>query len=128
MPESILRENRLYYEEFNFVPLLNRTASGQSSAITLPPEARLMRLFLSVTAFGGTTPTLDVVLEEGWDLSNSTTNWMSLGAFPQKTGVSNDILSISNPFVKKVRFNWGIGGTAGPNFTFKVDAIARSAA
>lgn len=126
MVESIVRQNRMYYEEINFVPLLNRTANGTGATFILPPECNYLRLFLSVTGFGGTTPTLDVFFQETWDLSNGVTDVSSLGVFPQKTGVAKDILVVNRPFTRKVAAGWSIGGSAGPNFTFKVDGIARS--
>lgn len=80
---------------------------------------------MSVTASAGTTPTLDIAIEQAWDLSNETTDWTSLGSYAQKTGVSKDVLLVTNPFTRKVRANYGIGGT-NPSFTFKIDMIARS--
>lgn len=73
------------------------------------------RLTLSVTASGGTAPTLDVAIETSADGSS----WATAGSFAQATGTSSERLVVSN-LDRFVRANWTIGGTGGPTFTFSV--------
>lgn len=124
-PNALFIPSKSGYQEYNVLPLLSRTVSGQSSVIILLPEIKILKFFLSVTAASGTVPTLDVALEEAWDLSNGVTNFISLGTFAQKTGVTNDTFVVTTQFTRKIRANFGIGGGT-PNFTFKIDAIGRT--
>lgn len=93
-----------------------RTASGNQ---TLPGEhygtAKTLRAQLDVTAASGTTPTLDVVIEDSLD----GTNWNTIGTFSQKTAVSREVINITIPFASRVRVRWTVGGTT-PSFTFSL--------
>lgn len=71
---------------------------------------------LNVTAVAGTTPTLNVVIEDSVD----GVNWNTIGTFTQKTGVSREVIRISTPFASKLRATRTIGGTAGPSFTYEI--------
>lgn len=95
-----------------------RTTSGNSG--TLDAESfGVASLLLDVTAASGTTPTLNVTVEE----SDDGTTWRQVGTFAQKTAVSNERKSfaISAP---KYRVTWTIGGTT-PSFTFSVTGSAK---
>jgi hypothetical protein len=95
-----------------------KTASGSSAAHNLGDTGMLaLRAELNVTAASGTTPTLDVVLEDSID----GTNWNTIGTFSQKTAVAREVLNIQTPFFARLRARYTIGGTT-PSFTFDVKA------
>lgn len=84
--------------------------------------ARQITLFLDVTAFGGTSPTLDIVIEQQDPLSGA---WFALdtpAAFAQKTIASSEALDIVSN-AERLRAECTIGGTATPNFTFTLSGI-----
>lgn len=93
-----------------------RGASGSSSSRDGFGAADVLRAQLDVTAFAGTTPTLDVVLEDTLD----DVNWNVIGTFAQKTGVGREVINVTAPFTDRVRARWTVGGTGGPSFTFSV--------
>lgn len=75
---------------------------------------------LSVTAASGTTPTLDVVIEDTLD----GTNWNAIGTFAQKAAAGREVINITVPFADQVRARWTIGGTT-PSFTFAIDVFGQ---
>lgn len=93
-----------------------RTVSGNSGIIgrSYGPSVTL-RCQLEVTAASGTTPTLDVVIEDTLD----GTNFNTVGTFAQKTATSREVINITSPFADRLRVRWTIGGTT-PSFTFNV--------
>lgn len=97
------------------VPSAARTASGETATFRDFGAARTIRAQLEVTAAAGTTPTLDVMIEDTVD----GTNWNSVAAFTQATAASRMMLNISTPFSDRLRVRWVIGGVA-PSFTFSV--------
>lgn len=103
------------------VPSAARTTSSQTSALDAT-TIRALSLKLDVTASSGTTPTLDVVVEESDD---GGTTWRTVGSFAQKTGVSNESKSFLIA-ADTYRVRWTIGGT-GPSFTFSVAGSAKGA-
>lgn len=72
---------------------------------------------LSITAASGTTPTLDLKLQESVD----GTNWNDVAAFPQKTGAGTHSKTFG-PLTpgSQCRWSWTIGGTT-PSFNFSID-------
>lgn len=97
------------------VPSAARTASGDSGVLTgwgVPSAARFQ---LNVTAASGTSPTLDVVVEDTLDGST----WNAIGTFTQKVTVGREVLTLTTPFTDRLRVRWSITGTA-PSFTFSV--------
>lgn len=72
---------------------------------------------LTITAKGGTTPTLDLKLQESVD----GTNWNDVGAFPQQNNTGS-IAKTFGPLTpgSQCRWVWTIGGST-PSFTFAVD-------
>lgn len=92
-----------------------RTASGDSGKLTGWGAAKTIRAQLDVTAASGTTPTLDVIVEDTLD----GTNWFQVGAFAQRTGVAREVINITGLFSDVIRVRWTIGGTT-PSFTFSV--------
>lgn len=93
-----------------------RGASGNSGAIRGFGHASKLRLQLDVTAFAGTSPTLDVVIEDTLD----NTNWNTIGSFSQKVAAGRQVIDITTLFSETLRVRWTIGGTSGPSFTFSV--------
>lgn len=101
------------------VPSAARTASGDSGVLTgwgVPNSARVQ---LDVTAASGTSPTLDVVIEDTLD----GTNWYVVGTFAQKSAGGRDVINLSTPFTDRLRVRWTVGGTT-PSFTFSVLAYS----
>ena len=97
-----------------------RTASGQSDIADIDGEA--LAITLDVTAAGGTTPTLDVVIE---DAPTDQGPWTTLSTFTQKTGTAREVQRVTNKaFHRFVRARWTVGGTT-PVFTFSVQATVR---
>ncbi len=95
-----------------------KTVSGQSSAIDVSSIDEMV-VFLNVSAVSGTSPTLDVTIEDSPD----GTNWYTHTSFTQATATTKEAKRISN-FGKFVRINYTIGGTS-PSFTFEVVAVGK---
>lgn len=93
-----------------------RGANGDSGAIGGFGSAKTLRLQLEVTAAGGTTPTLDVVVEDTLD----GVNFNTIGTFAQRTGVGREVINVTSPFSDTARIRWTIGGGGGQTFTFTI--------
>ncbi len=106
-----------------FSPLA-RTSSGNGTAIdthgTDYGNPRELVCFLDVGAATGTSPTLDVKLQDSDD--NSSFSDISGATFTQKTDTGSEELSVTG-FRRYVRAAATIGGTS-PSFTFGVAAVA----
>lgn len=100
----------------SFADSAARTASGDSGAVSGFGDKVSLRAQLNVTAFAGTSPTLDVVIEDTLD----GTNWNVVGTFAQKVGTGREVVNITTPFTDRLRARWTVGGTGGPSFTFSV--------
>lgn len=96
-----------------------RTTSGDSGALSGGGAASSLRVQLDVTAAAGTSPTLDVLIEDTVD----GTNWNAVGTFAQKAAVGREVINITGLFSETLRVRWTIGGTA-PSFTFAVDCYS----
>lgn len=97
------------------VPSAARTASGDTGTLNgwgVPNSARVQ---LEVTAAAGTSPTLDVVVEDTLDGAN----WNVVGTFAQKVGTGREVINLSTPFADRLRVRWTVAGTS-PSFTFAV--------
>ncbi|MEW6210780.1 MAG: hypothetical protein AB1631_20615 [Acidobacteriota bacterium] len=95
-----------------------RTASANSSAFDVIGHETLV-CYLSVTANGGTSPTLDVKFQDSPD---GGTTWFDVAgtSFTQVTGsTSSQVVSATRKFANKIRCVATIGGTS-PTFTFSV--------
>lgn len=92
-----------------------RTATGDSTLLTGYGPAKVIRAQLDVTAVAGTTPTLDVVIEDTVD----GTNFNTIGTFAQKTTSGREVINITVPFSDRLRIRWTVGGVT-PSFTFSV--------
>ena len=97
------------------VPSAARTASGDAPAQVADSE---MRVQLNVTAVSGTTPTLNVVIEDTLD----GVNWNTVGTFAQRTAAGREVINLTAPSAAQKRVRWTIGGTT-PSFTFDVIAV-----
>ncbi len=97
-------------------PSAARTVSGNSDPQTGYGRAHRLIAELNVTAVEGTSPTLDVVIEDTLD----GTNWNTIGSFTQKRGADREVLRLAHPFTDRLRARWMIGGTT-PSFTFAVN-------
>jgi hypothetical protein len=80
----------------------------------------VIALFVKVTAITGTTPTLDVKIQESPD----GTDWYDVPSFATAqfttTGSESVRLTVGTKLAEKVRVVWTIGGTASPTATFSV--------
>lgn len=104
----------------NVVVSSARSASGDSAVLAGYGPAKTLRAQLNVTAVGGTTPTLDVVIQDSVDGGAS---WNTVGAFAQKTVAGREVINVTGPFGPLLRVLWVVGGTT-PSFTFAVDWYA----
>lgn len=102
------------------VPSAARTASGDSGKLNGWGSAKTIRAQLEVTAASGTSPTLDVVIEDTLD----GVNWNDVGSFTQKTAAGRQVIDITVPFSETLRIRWTIGGTS-PSFTFSLAAYSK---
>lgn len=102
------------------VPSAARTASGDTGVLDGWGVASSARVQLDVTAFAGTAPTLNVVIEDTLD----GTNWNVVGTFAQKVAAGREVINLSTPFTDRLRARWTIGGSAGQSFTFSVIAYS----
>ncbi len=107
-----------------------RTASANGSAVDLlgyvNPGVKDMLAYLNVGAVSGTTPTLDLKLQESDDGSTGWTD-ISGAVFTQATSATSETIK-AKVFKRYIRAVATIAGTA-PSFTFAVVglAIARNA-
>lgn len=95
-----------------------RTASGSSAATGGFSGFPKLRCQLDVTAASGTSPTLDVVIEDTLD----GTNYNAIGTFTQRTAAGRQVIDVTSPFADSVRARWTVGGTT-PSFTFSVIVV-----
>ncbi len=96
-----------------------RTASGNTGPVPGWGPAKTLRAQLNVTAVSGTSPTLDVVLEDTID----GTNWNVIGTFAQRVAAGREVINVTAPFTDRLRARWTVGGGT-PSFTFAVDVYS----
>jgi len=93
----------------------SRVSSGNSGAISTPCGGTLSGI-IKVSSVTGTSPTLDITLEESND---NGVNFTQIWAAPRITGNVN--IPLPNIQITGIRrWVWNIGGTS-PNFTFSID-------
>jgi hypothetical protein len=92
-----------------------RTTSSNSGVLSGFGDWSKFRAQLAVTAASGTTPTLDVVVEDSFD----GTNWNTVATFTQKTAAGTQAVDVTGLFSDQLRVRWTVGGTT-PSFTFSV--------
>lgn len=93
------------------------TVNGPSVDFEDAVEAVVM---LDITAASGTTPTLDVVVQESVD----EVRWTDFDTFAQQTGTGQTQRKISG-FARYLRAEITIGGTT-PSFTFQMKCSAKN--
>lgn len=97
-----------------------RGSSGDSGPQTGYEVSDALRAQLDVTAASGTTPVLDVVLEDTLD---GGATWNTVGTFAQRTAAGREVINITTPFTDRLRARWTVGGVT-PSFTFSVVVYA----
>jgi hypothetical protein len=98
-----------------------RTTSGNTALIDGYQGANTLRAQLNVTAASGTTPTLDIVIEDTLD----GTNYNTIITFAQKVTTAREVVNVTVPFAGRIRVRWTIAGTT-PSFTFDVIVASQS--
>ncbi|MGA0100315.1 MAG: hypothetical protein ACO3LM_12645 [Steroidobacteraceae bacterium] len=103
-------------------PTAARTATGQTSGIDLQTYDGDVVFLLDSAAGTGTSPTLDVTIEDSAD--NSSFAAITGAAFTQVTGTASaQKLVVNKDSARRyVRVKYTIGGTS-PSFTFSVNAV-----
>lgn len=109
------------YAEDTVVTSAARAASADTGVLNGYGGASSLRAQLDVTAASGTSPTLDVVIEDTLD----GTNWNVVGTFAQKTAAGREVINVTTAFANRVRVRWTVGGTT-PSFTFSVVLVSQS--
>jgi hypothetical protein len=101
-----------------------RTATGNSGTISVPTGGAIAGHII-VSAASGTTPTLDITLEESYD--NGTT-WVQIWAAPRFTASGNTPIPAMEVYAVR-RWVWTLTGTS-PSFTFAINTtqVAHDAA
>ena len=117
--------NRANLERLEFLaglPTGEKTATGNGSGVDLKGYEGDVLFVLDSAAGGGSSPTLDVTIEDSDD--NSTFASLSGAAFMQVTGTaSTQKITISADECKRyVRVKYTIGGSS-PTFTFSVNGL-----
>lgn len=102
-----------------FLPSASRTSSGNSGNGVYSGENSEAIVYLDITAASGTTPTLNVVIQDTID----GTNWDTVSSFTQASSTGREVKRISN-FSRYMRISYTVGGTT-PNFTFSVKAYIK---
>lgn len=97
-----------------------RTVSGDSGVLTGWGAATSLRAQLNVTAASGTSPTLNVVIEDSVD---GGANWNTIGTFAQRVAAGREVINVAGQFSDTLRVRWTIGGTT-PSFTFALDCYS----
>jgi len=118
-------EPKTYGKEIILHPSGTRTASGNTGWFYEFRYVEIIAVILDVTAVSGTTPTLDVTIENLDPVSTKTDTCLT---FAQKTGVATEwkyAPDTNKKFGNIIRVKYTIGGTT-PSFTFTVTAIVRS--
>lgn len=108
-----------------------RAASGNTGPLAGHGPAQSIRAQLNITAVSGTTPTLDVVIEDTLD----GTNWNTVATFAQKVAAGREVINVHPAkaesatfqplFADILRVRWTIGGTT-PSFTFTLDWVLQT--
>lgn len=79
--------------------------------------------YLNVTVVNGTTPTLDVDIEEE---DPSTGIWYIIASFAQKVATGKERVLLPAFIGSSIRAAWVIGGSSpGPDFTFSVSIATK---
>lgn len=106
-----------------------RTANSESTGVDMfggnygtvqQHYAKRMAVYLVATAKTGTTPTLDVEVQDSAD----NVNWTRVGTFTQlNDAIGSERKQFEGPFRRYVRVKYTFGGSATPGYTFAVTAV-----
>ena len=96
-----------------------RTATAAGAAVPGFAAANNLVLQLNVTLASGTTPTLDVVVQDTVD----GTNYSTIATFTQAVSTTREVIRLATPFTDTLRAVSTIGGGT-PSFTYSVLAYA----
>lgn len=96
-----------------------RTATFAGSAYVVKDMLE-GRIFVDVTAVSGSSPTLDITIQDSPD---DGTTWFTHSTVSQITATGQSVISITN-FGKTIRANCVIAG-ATPSFTFTIDIVGK---
>ncbi len=121
MPAGAPEAIRERYAEDELVASAARTASGDSGVSFGWGGASTLRLQLDVTAASGTSPTLNVVVEDTLDGAT----WNTIATFAQRVAAGREVVNVTAPFSERIRVRWTVGGTS-PSFTFGVRCVSQS--
>lgn len=95
------------------------TASFNSGAV-LSANVDEIIAYLNISAASGTSPTLDITIQDTPD----GTNWYDVTSFAQATGTGKQRIVLSN-IGSQVRAKVTMAGTS-PNFTFSVELSGKN--
>ena len=100
-----------------------RNTSGVTNSISID-DSDIVDVVVSVTAKGGSSPTLDVQAQTSDD---DDLTYMDIpdGAVPQMTDIGREFITISSGIMKYIKFAYTIGGSS-PSFTFDIYIIKRN--
>lgn len=106
-----------------FVPSAARTTNGSQELSPGIGDYDRVAIYVPVTTVAGTTPTLDLVLEDSPD--NGAT-WFTVATATQVTAVGQAVIRLgtNTAFAGRLRLRWTIGGTT-PSFTFAAHFAAQ---
>jgi hypothetical protein len=104
-----------------FVPSAARTTSGSQRLSPGVGDYDRVAIYVNVTAASGTTPTLDLVLEDSPD---GGATWFPVATAPQITATGLRAIRTDLSMHGDLRLSWAIGGTT-PSFTFTANFSAQ---
>jgi hypothetical protein len=94
-----------------------KTANGEQRFSGSQRPRGSIPVVLTVNGASGTSPTLNVVVEQSVDGGQ---NWTNKLTFAQRTGAGSETLQLTQPHQDQIRVRWTIGGTGSPSFDFSV--------
>ena len=106
-------------KDVTLAPSAARTGAFTGSAFNCH-EYNQAVLTLDVTAASGTTPTLDVNVQDSADGSS----WATVGSFAQKTGVASE-RKVFSGLREFIRAQHGVPGGTTPSFTYSVSGYLK---
>lgn len=98
-----------------------RTVTGASTGLSGFIAANKLIVELDISAVTGTTPTLDLVIQDTLD----GVNWFTIATFATQNAVAHLVQNVTTPFSDQIRASWTIGGTT-PSFTFSVSVLSET--
>lgn len=105
-----------------------RTATATSETFSVEPETTNIAIYLSVTAASGTSPTLDLKIQDSPD---GGVTWFDVGSgtgagtgnFVQATAATTQVKELTaRKFARQLRIVGTVGGTS-PSFTYAVHVV-----